>query len=662
MAKTYCFYDTEGFNAGWEYRMPAHEFVRLFQYAINDGPVILKEIHNPEDLEEVRNILRAADYVVAHNQISADLRWIFGTESIEPLQMALDRKVIDPFYLANLLLPAPFSYKRANGSISTAANKPVEHTMGWLSLGNLTHQFDLPGKIGDLKEIAKRYNPPGTKVADLNYGLIDLKDEEFLKYAHEDVVAVRALYHYLIGLVKSQNYPGETIWREMAVQSAVCGQMRANGILVNQDYANARIQEMADKRAEILKWLEDEFDFPQEGKAPWSTNAGKEAIVRAFAHFGVTPETHEWPLTPKGALKLGGEDLKALAEGTEAEEFAAAIAELKGQRALSQLVMDSMKEDGRVHPKITALQRSSRWSFTEPGITIFGERNERLKADKALFTAGPGKVLAGFDYSSADARAMAALSGDEAYAERFAEDENGEDLHDAHNLTGEAIFGADAYYGEGARGKSARPPLRVVAKITGHSMNYSVGAYKLAVELNKAAKAAGLDMHFWAPAGKGRDGEPKAKPIPELPGSMHTRDFIDNFNEAYPWLKNFKDRAVEEATANGYITNTWGRRLYTDKGKEYTTAPAMYGQGTTAGIMGDAILRLCARGEYYIRALRAIIHDELLLEFDEETIERDIEVVKECMEVTFDPGTNISIPMRFPVGYGWGKTWRDASH
>ena len=79
-------------------------------------------------------------------------------------------------------------------------------------------------------------------------------------------------------------------------------------------------------------------------------------------------------------------------------------------------------------------------------------------------------------------------------------------------------------------------------------------------------------------------------------------------------------------------------------------------------MMKDAILKLCERGEYYIRAFRAIIHDELLMEFDEATIERDIAVVRECMEIDFDPKTRVGFKIKFPVGYGYGKTWLTAAH
>lgn len=635
--------------------MTPEEFVRLFQYAINDGPVQLIS-----DLEEARRILREADYVVGHNIISSDLPWIFGLDSLEPLHMAMDRKVIDTFYLANLLKPAPYSFTRENGSVSTASSKPVEHAMGWLSLANLTYQFGLPGKLGNLKELAKPYQPKGTKVADYEYGLIPLDDPDFRGYAEQDVIADRALFYFLMNEVKTQGYPGDYIWREMELMAATVGQMHLNGIKVNVEYGNQRVAEMAAKREEIMSWLVEKYDFPTEGKSPWASAKGKEAIVSAMQDYGITPETHDWPRTPTGALKLGGEDLKMLAEGVseEAEEFVAAIGELKGMRSIPALVLDTMKSDGRVHPKVTSLQRSGRWSFTDPGVTIFGERNERLKADKALFIAEEGKVLAGFDYSSADARAMAALSGDDEFARRFEEDENGDALYDGHNLTGEAIFGADEYYGDGPRDRSAKPPLRPVSKAAGHAQNYNIGAYKLANTLNTESKKQKLGLHFWAPANT-KYGQ---KPIEEFPDSMDTRDFIRNFNESYAWLKRFKDRAVQEAEDNGYVTNSWGRRMAVDSGRAYTMGPALHGQSVTREMMGDAILRLIRKGDYYVRAMRAIIHDELLLEFDEATIERDIAVVKECMEHVFDPGTNVSTPIKFPVGHGYGKTWRDASH
>jgi DNA polymerase-1 len=629
--------------------------VRLIQFAWDDGPVQLIT-----DLEQARNLIREAEYTITHNGISADLGWIFGPDSLEPLELAMAGKVIDTFYLAHLVTPAPVSYQGRDGRWRSLPPKgsPVAHSMVWLKLDNLCYQFGIPGKIGDLKDLAKKYNPAKTLVANLDYSLIPLDDPDFLAYAEQDVVAVRALFKFLIRRLKELGMPGEYVWREMALMSATVGQMGRNGILVNQPFAIQELAKQAVKREEAMTWLVENYDFPTTGKAPWASTKGKEAVLRVLEDFGLTPKTvPDWPRTPTGALKQGGEDLMLVAEGTEAEEFVSTLASLKGIRSTHQQVMDNLQPDGRVHPSITSLQKSGRWSFTKPGVTIFGERSEHLRAEKEVFTAGPGKVLAGFDYSSADARAVAALSGDPEFAKRFETDENGNDLYDGHNLTGEALFGADAYYGDGPRGPEARPRLRAAAKMAGHAQNYNIGAYKLAVTLNRDSKRAGLDFHFWAPARK--------KGVPEIErfeDSLDTTEMIEAFNEAYPWVKWFKDDSVREAQTTGYIKNSWGRWMKVDTGREYTQGPALYGQSATRELMGDAILRLIREGEYYVRALRAIIHDELLMEFDEATIERDIAVVKRCMEASYNPGTEVGMTIAFPVGVGWGKTWKDAGH
>lgn len=675
MSSKTLFFDIESFRVGREIELGPRKFVRLFQYAWDDGPVQMST-----DYDEMLRLIEDADYIVGHNIISFDLTALYGYKSLEPLYMAMNRKVIDTYYLANLLTPAPTRFTKRNGQRVVESSDPVGHTKAWLALDNLCFQFGLEGKMGDLKKLAAKYNPPKTKVADLEYGLIPLDDPDFLAYAGQDVIAGRSLYNYLLSEIKRQGYTGEYIWREMELMSATVGQIHRNGILIDQDYANARIQEQETQKAETLAWLVENYDFPTTGKSPWASDPGKEATLRALADLGFTPEnTPEWDMTPTGAPKLGGNDLLKFTEGTEAEEFVRALGALKGMRAISQTVMDHIKPDGRVHPDITSLQRSGRWSFTNPGVTIFGERNERLKADKALFVAAPGNVMAGFDYSSADARAMASLSGDTEYSKRFATDEDGDDLYDAHNLTGEAVFG-DAYYGDGPRDAKARPSLRPATKPIGHGSNYGIGAYKLANGINAACKEEGLELFFWAPAGKNQDGSPRAKPIAiperfqglfrndefvgdEIPeGLFFARDILEQMKIAYPFLTQFKQQCYESGQANGYIENSWGRRMPVVKERAYTQAPAQMGQGTTREIMGDAILRLIRRGEYYIRSLRAIIHDELLLEFSEDRIEGDITVVKECMETEFKPKTLVSLPMPFPVGYGYGKTWKDAAH
>src|SRR5690606_31037769 len=148
----------------------------------------------------------------------------------------------------------------------------------------------------------------------------------------------------------------------------------------------------------------------------------------------------------------------------------------------------------------------------------------------------------------------------------FAQDEEGNDLYDAHNLTGEAVFGVDAYYTgwDGPRDAKARPPLRPATKPIGHGSNYSIGAWKRAVGINEACREKGLDLFVWAPAGKNQDGTPRAKPIavpekyqhvvkndelvPGVPipeGMFLTRELLQQMKEAYAYLTAFKQKMYE---------------------------------------------------------------------------------------------------------------------
>src|SRR5690606_6869207 len=107
-----------------------------------------------------------------------------------------------------------------------------ERAKTWLSLENLCYQFKLPGKFGNLAELAKKHNPPKTLRKDLDFGLIPLDDPEFLEYAEQDVVAARGAYYYLLDQLKEQEYSGEYVWREMIVW-AINAQITKNGVTVD---------------------------------------------------------------------------------------------------------------------------------------------------------------------------------------------------------------------------------------------------------------------------------------------------------------------------------------------------------------------------------------------------------------------------------------------
>lgn len=610
VTKNYTFFDIESHNAGRQYGMPAREFFRLGQWAVNDG-----EVNLTTDYDEFMAVLAEADYLVGHNIISFDLSVLHGTKSMEPLFLAIQRKVICTYVLASLVNPAPYSYVNKDGHKVFDGAKP-ERAKKWLSLDEQAHQLGVPGKMGNLQELAKRHNPPKTLVRNLDYGLIPLDDPDFLEYARQDVVASRHIYYALLRMMKAQGYRGEYVWREMLVWS-INAQMTRNGVLVDQPEAQARVDELTVERNRIMDWLVSEFDMPTDSKQPWKSNAGKGAILKAFDSYGIHPEGNDgWPRTAGGAPSFSGDTMKAISAGTEAEALGEALATLQGQRSLAQLALESVYEDGRVHPEIACLQRSGRTSVQRPGLTVWTARGPGA-VEKRYFIADPGHVMVEMDYAAADARVVAAVSGDEAFAERFAPGA------DAHEITGRIFFGekydTDPKY------------YRNKTKPGTHGMGYRVGAKKLAAVLDVTVAEA--------------------------------QGFLDNYKRQYHWVARWQDAVTREGDT-GFVTNWWGRRMVVDPDRSFNQSSALIGQSSTREILYDGLIAIALDRPELIRYLRMTIHDAIVFSLPENQVDELVTYIQGKMTQVFDPGTNVSIPIEFPMSVGRTdeRDWWRCSH
>lgn len=622
----FLYFDIETHSADEIWDMAPDDFFRLGQYAWDDGPVVLTGSRT-ELIEQIEK----APYIVGHNIFGFDLTALYGKDSMRPLELAQQRRVVDTMVLAHLLTPAPYSYTNRQGHTFYDASKP-ESAMRYYGLDNLCFQFGLEGKLGNLQELAKKYNPPKTLVRDLDYGLIPVDDPEFREYAIQDVVADRDLYKHLMFVQSRVNYDGDYLWRELEL-AGVMSQISRNGIRVDAEAAQARVQRQHERQEEIMADLVDRFEFPTKGKAPWKSNEGKEAIIRALDSYGIRFGEHpDWTATEKGAPSFAGDTLREITRGTEAEELGEALAELQGQRSMAQLALESMHSDGRVHPNITAFQRSGRWSFTSPGITIWDRDN------KDVFLADENHYCVEFDFSNADARAVAALSGDDEYAIRFEVNEDGTPKYDGHNLTGETAFGSEEYYAH--LDDHGQPILRAPSKVVGHGTNYNMGAKKLAAKLNEVCKSIGVDRTFTVEDAK---------------------EMLWRFNATYWKLKAWKDRVVSEGES-GFVTNSWDRKMVVDPDRAWTQAPALLGQSTTREVMGDALIKIARMGEVWARRLRAVIHDALVVDLPCTTVKSDAAIVVSCMEQTLVPVGGL--PMPFPAGVGPldARDWKTGAH
>lgn len=424
------YFDIETHNAEKLWDMPPREFFRMGQYAWG----IEGEIHITYDYDEMIAVIRSAYGLVAHNGHPFDFTWALWDEALE---WAREGRLFDTMAYGNLAYPAPFKFKDRNGREHfmemAGQNKVVPHTMKWLGLDNLCYQLGTGGKVGSLRELAIKYNPPKTPVKELDYGLIALDDPEFVEYGKGDITALQGVTRGLLMQRPIQEYD----WREQLC-TAINAQISRNGFCVDVKAAQERVRLLEDRKATIMAWLVEHFDFPTEGKSPWSSKVGKAAILDALASFGIVPDKDSgWPFGVTGP-SLGGKVLLEFCAGTDAEELSKALASLMGQRPLAAQALQYVRADGKVHPSIVGFQKSGRLSCTLPSLSTWSARGERAD-EKSYFIADPGCVLLEGDLSNADARAVAAMSGDMEFAKRF------DDGIDAHELTGRFMFGDILY-------------------------------------------------------------------------------------------------------------------------------------------------------------------------------------------------------------------------
>lgn len=601
-------FDIESHEANLIHTLPPEQFVRLMGYKW----VGKDEVFLTTDLEELREMIRSARYVIGHNVIMFDLPAIFGPESDEWLELVDANRVLDTWVHATQVNPAPYTYTNRFGR-KALADTP-EKAKAWYGLDEQAFQLGVPGKTHNLADLAKEFgNPdlPAKKRVLDGYGKIPTDDERYEDYLKGDVLASEVVAQALLKKGKVTPY----IAREHRVQSRAAV-IHFNGVRTDLEKAQARVDELAARREVILDELVDKYDFPTEGKAPWSTTEGKEAIMKALADQGITPKkVKNWTRTATGNLSLGGEVLKEITKGTKAEDLGIALAELKGQRSLAQLAIDSTHPDGFVHPEITMLQRSGRWSTTKPGLTVWTARGPGAKEKEYFIPDNSDHVLLEIDYSNADARAVACISGDREYAKRF---EPGEDGHLINALI---AWGEDAVLESDA----AKKKYRQMAKPLGHGWGYSARAKKLAAQT----------------------GTPLAD----------CQRFVDNMDRQFKFVVGWQNRVRQEGY-KGTVTNLWGRVMVVEDGRAFTQAPALIGQSTTREIVCDALLRM----PYHIlRMVKAQIHDALLFSVPKKYYESAKKYLVNLMFDVLDPPRGLR--MEFPVEAGPpGNNWYEAGH
>jgi len=315
---------------------------------------------------------------------------------------------------------------------------------------------------------------------------------------------------------------------------------------------------------------------------------------------------NELKLSAKGLKKTKSgfsTDADTLEKLAEVHPLPAKLLEYRGLAKLKSTYSDALPTlidpaDGRIHTQFhQALAATGRLSSTDPNLQNIPVRSEAGRRIRRAFVARPGCLMLSADYSQIELRILAHLSADPTLTEAFS---RGEDIHarTASEVLGVATDRVDA-------------EARRLAKVINFGIIYGMGPQRLAAQLGISFADAS--------------------------------DYIKRYFERLPGVRTWLDRTLEEAREHGYVTTMYGRRRYLPElrgGQGGARAQAERIaintpiQGTAADLIKLAMVRLHSTiTEKKLAAQMLLqVHDELLLEVENDALNAAAEAVRREME------------------------------
>jgi DNA polymerase I len=331
-------------------------------------------------------------------------------------------------------------------------------------------------------------------------------------------------------------------------------------------------------------------------------------------------------LTRKRRGKTGfSTDARVLVQIRDEHPIVEKIESWRELTKLKNTYLDSLPDlidpkTSRIHTTFNQTSAATgRLSSTNPNLQNIPIRTEVGRPVRACFVAARGARLLSADYSQVELRVLAHVADEEVLKEVF---RAGDDVHAA---TAAEVFNISREEVDiGQRSK---------AKMVNFGIVYGLTGFGLADRLN----------------------------IPRKEGE----EFVARYLERFPAVRAFREQAVEQAQADGYVTTLMGRRRAISELRSSNPNTRRLGerlavntviQGTAADIIKVAMVR-CHRalGEAGIETRLVLqIHDELLFEGPAGEMADATELVRRemCAAYQLDPPLEVDI--------GIGKDWLEA--
>ena len=277
---------------------------------------------------------------------------------------------------------------------------------------------------------------------------------------------------------------------------------------------------------------------------------------------------------------------------------------------------------GRVHTSFDqAGAATGRLASLHPNLQNIPIRTAEGRRIRQAFIAPAGRLLASADYSQIELRIMAHLSKDKTLLDAFRR------KRDIHKVTAAEVLGKDP--------SQVTDEERRQAKAINFGLIYGMSAFGLARQLRIEQSAA--------------------------------QEFIKIYFNRYPGVQKYISQTRDLAHQKGWAETLSGRRVYTPDinstnfvarsaaERAAINAPV---QGTAADIIKLAMLKVSAALDHQRASLILQVHDELLLEVDEDYIDQCEQLVRDSMTQVVPLREELQVDLE--VDFGYGANWDEA--
>lgn len=467
----------------------------------------------------------------------------------------------------------------------------------------------------DLGEIAHLYGDYSVKTDLEVYGKGKSEhvpdDDELFNHLASKVNAIEKLKEPL--LKKLKEHEQDDLFDTIEIPTArVLAKMEMNGMKVE---ASTLIQ-LQNEFAVKLKELEDKI-YEQAGER-FNLNSPKQLGHILFEKLGlpVLKKTKTGYSTSVEVLDQLKTQSPIVSEILDYRQIA------KIQSTYVKGLLDVIQPDGRVHTRyLQTLTATGRLSSVDPNLQNIPTRTEEGKQiRKAFVPSEPDGYIFSCDYSQVELRVLAHVSGDANMQEAF------KTGYDIHSHTAMKIFHLDSP-------DQVTPLMRRHAKAVNFGIVYGISDYGLSKNLGISRKRA--------------------------------KEFIENYFEQYPQIKDYMNKAVQEAREKGYAETIMHRRRYLPDihAKKYTvrafaerTAINSPIQGSAADIIKIAMINMQKKlDELHLKTKMVVqVHDELIFDVPKDELETIKKIVPEVMQ----SAVKLDVPLI--ADSGWGHNWYDA--